>query len=270
MSNEHNDALEDIEIGASLPAKGVYQAVREQGLEELARPTVSLWWSGVAAGIAISASLWTSGILHHHLPDEQWRTLISGLGYSVGFIIVILGRMQLFTENTITPVLPLLADYSHALLRRMLVLWGIVLCANLLGGFLVAAFAHLLSITEATYIDAYLAVAGHFVNHGPPLHMLARAIPAGFYIAALVWMLPNSRGFELWVIILMSYLIVLGENLHVIVGSVETFVVLIAGQITVWEAFFEVLLPVLIGNIIGGSLLFSVLAYAQVKEELRH
>ncbi len=41
------------------------------------------------------------------LPDAKWRPLVDSLGYSLGFLFVILGRQQLFTENTLTAILPL-------------------------------------------------------------------------------------------------------------------------------------------------------------------
>ena len=73
-----------------------------------------------------------------HLPDTPWRLLVSKLGYCVGFLIVILGRQQLFTENTLTVILPLLVRKDAATLLRVLRLWGTVLSANLVGTFLLA------------------------------------------------------------------------------------------------------------------------------------
>ena len=88
--------------------KVVHAAVVKQGEDELERPTVSLFWSGLAAGLAIIASVWAQAALHQRLPPtRRGGTLVAGLGYSLGFIIVILGRMQLFTEHTMVAVLPL-------------------------------------------------------------------------------------------------------------------------------------------------------------------
>ena len=72
----------------------------------MARPALSLWWSGVAAGLSISFSLLAQAILATHLPDASWRELVIALGYPVGFLMVVLSRQQLFTENTITVVSP--------------------------------------------------------------------------------------------------------------------------------------------------------------------
>jgi hypothetical protein len=89
-----------------LPAPLIYEIVRRMGEEEMERPITSLWWSGVAAGLSISFSLLAQAILQAHLPDSSWRPPLTSLGYPVGFLIVVLGRQQLFTENTITPVPP--------------------------------------------------------------------------------------------------------------------------------------------------------------------
>ena len=79
----------------------------------MARPAVSLWWSGVAAGISISFSLLAQAILQTHLPDAPWRPLVADLGYSVGFVMVVMSRQQLFTENTVTAVLPVMAEFKE-------------------------------------------------------------------------------------------------------------------------------------------------------------
>ncbi len=97
--------------------------------------------------------------------------------------------------------------------------------------------------------------------------LLMLGIPAGFLIAALAWMLPSAEGGKIWAVIIITYMIALGDLAHVVAGAVEVFVMLIAGQISLWHAFGAVLLPMLIGNILGGTALFSLIAYAQVREE---
>src|SRR5215207_8851999 len=101
---EHREAEE-----RSAPSgKVVYKAILKEGEGELARSSSALFWSGLAAGLSMGLSMIAEGLLHAHLPDAPWRPLVAKFGYSVGFLIVILGRQQLFTENTLTPVLPLL------------------------------------------------------------------------------------------------------------------------------------------------------------------
>src|SRR5205814_1431891 len=117
---------ETVEKRSRLPAPLIYEIVRRMGEEEMARPATSLWWSGVAAGLSISFSLLAQAILQSHLPDAPWRSLVTSFGYCVGFLMVVLGRQQLFTENTITAVLPVMAEFNLGNLGRMLRLWAIV------------------------------------------------------------------------------------------------------------------------------------------------
>src|SRR6056297_344175 len=116
-----------------VPASVIFEAIRREGDHELCRPNSALWWSGVAAGLAISTSVLCKGFLASILPEEDWAAGISNLGYTVGFLIVILGRMQLFTENTITPILPLFLSPTRANFSQTARLWGIVFAANLVG-----------------------------------------------------------------------------------------------------------------------------------------
>ena len=95
----------------------VHEVIRAEGTEELRRAPSALAWSALAAGLAMGFSLVSEGLLRAHLPDAPWRPLVSKLGYSVGFLIVVLGRQQLFTENTLTPVLPLLNKPEGRTLR---------------------------------------------------------------------------------------------------------------------------------------------------------
>ena len=251
-----------------LPAKSVYGIIRREGEQELSRPAASLWWSGLVAGISISTSVLVEGVLHAGLPSAGWSELVQSLGYSIGFLIVILGRQQLFTENTITPVLSIMAEFSLANLRSMLRLWGIVLAANLVGTMLAALFVDLVALVSPEQLESMRAVSREAVTGKPPGEYFLRAIPAGFFIAALVWMLPSSKGFEIWVIILVTWIIAAGGFAHVIVGSAEAFLLLINGELGIVAACGGYLLPVLLGNIIGGTALFSALAYAQVREEI--
>lgn len=250
-----------------LPAKTIYAIVSREGSEELARPVNSLWWSGVAAGIAISASVVAKAALQLALPDTPLKDVIANLGYCVGFILVVLGRMQLFTENTITVVLPLITSFSRDCLLCTLRLWSVVFAANLVGTFIAAFFSDVVGMATAEQLAAYQDLGRHLMGKDW-MQMLLHAIPAGFFIAAMVWMLPSARGFELWVIVIATYLIAIGDFAHVIVGSMEVFLLVLAGEVSVWGMVWDFLIPVLLGNVIGGTVLFSLLAYGQVKEEL--
>src|SRR5262245_60053784 len=113
------EEVKDIEELSTPRTPVIYEIVRRLGEEEMARPALSLWWSGVAAGLSISFSLLAQAILHSHLPEAPWRPLVTNLGYSVGFLMAVMSRQQLFTETTITVVLPVMAELNRENLWRM-------------------------------------------------------------------------------------------------------------------------------------------------------
>src|SRR4051794_20919505 len=106
---------------ASPSAAIVYEAIRTEGNEELSRPSAALAWSGVAAGLSMGFSLVAQGLLRAYLPDTSWSPLLWRLGYAMGFLVVVLGRQQLFTENTLTAIIPLLAARDNKEPRRPMV-----------------------------------------------------------------------------------------------------------------------------------------------------
>ena len=258
---------ETIEKRKSPAARVVHEVIRQQGIEELERPTASLLWSGVAAGVVIWLSLIAQAALELRLPDSPWKPAIASLGYSVGFVVVILGRLQLFTESTIVAVLPLATNVSWANLGRTLRLWGLVFAANMVGTLAVAAILPHTGLVTGEQLSAMLQISSHLTEM-TPLDAFQRGIPAGFILATIAWLLPNARGQEIWVVTLLTWIISLASFSHVIAGSAEAWLLTTTGQASVWFAIFGFILPALAGNIVGGSGLFAVLAHAQVRSEL--
>jgi len=252
----------------NVPSSVIFEAIRRDGQHELSRPLSALWWSGVAAGLAISTSVLCKGILASILPHAAWAPGVSNLGYTVGFLIVILGRMQLFTENTITPILPLFLSPTRANFAQTARLWGIVLAANLLGcaaAALVLVHGHILP--DARF-EGILAVSRHYAE-ASALEHFTWGIPAGFLIAALVWVLPSIKGAgEVLMIVIVTYVIGLGGMSHVVAGSTELFILLARGEIGIGEAVLGGTLPAFAGNVLGGTGIFAALTYAQVREEI--
>lgn len=257
----------DIEDHQRLAAPVVYEIIRQQGVEELERPTSSLWWSGVAAGIAISTSVYCEAFLHSHLPDAEWRPLIENFGYCVGFVIVIMGGFQLFTEQTVTAVLPVLSKPTADSFWRTARVWSIVFAANMVGTFFAAVLSLIVGQVDPEQLEAVLYVSRHFAEK-ETLAIFLLGMPAGFFIAALVWILPTAKGNEFWLIILLTYMIALGDLAHVVAGSTEVFLLMLIGEESILRGVFGIILPAFLGNVIGGTVLFSLIAYAQVKEEM--
>lgn len=267
--NEPLTAAEREQVGEHrrLSSRTVYSIILAEGEEELSRPNRSLIWSGVAAGVGISASVLAEGILHVRLEGWPYRGLVENFGYCLGFILVILSRLQLFTENTVSVVLPLLYRPTRDKFLNTARLWGLVLIANLAGAGITALMALWPGMVKPWVAEGMLSVSRHYAET-TGWEALLLGIPAGFFIAAIVWMLASAKGFEIFVIAVFTYLIALGDFTHVIAGATEVFLLIFNGDLSVFDGLVLMLLPTLVGNIIGGTGLFAALAHAQVSEEV--
>ncbi|MGB6484682.1 MAG: formate/nitrite transporter family protein [Candidatus Acidiferrales bacterium] len=252
-----------VEERTAIGAAVVYEAIRMEGEDELLRPAQALAWSGLAAGLSMGFSFIAEGLLAAYLPNEPWAHLISRLGYSVGFLIVVLGRQQLFTENTLTVILPLLAHRSRTVLNRVLKLWAVVLVTNVAGTYLFALCVAHVPIFEPPVRQALIAIGKAHLSLGFG-EVFIGAIFAGWLIALMVWLLPAAESARVSIIVLITYLIGLGSFGHVIAGS-TTVLFLVALKTTSWGAYLgSFFLPTLMGNIIGGVSLVAALGHAQV------
>jgi len=269
-TQEQSETVKD-EAASKLEAVStsvIYEAISRDGEHELDRSFSALWWSGVIAGLAISMSVLAKGVLVAVLPDARWTPAVSNFGYSLGFLIVILGRMQLFTENTITPILSLLRAPTAKNFARTLRLWAIVFTANMVGCLLAATVLVFVHILPAEHFAGILDVSRHYAKATPMQH-LTWGMPAGFLIASLVWIMPRMKDAgEVLVIVLITYMIGLAGLSHVVAGSTELFVLMLLGELTLLQVTFEGIAPALAGNVIGGTGMFAAITYAQVREEV--
>jgi formate/nitrite transporter FocA (FNT family) len=241
----------------------VHEAIRRQGDEELKRPVSALAWSGLAAGMSMGFSFLAEALLRKHIPDAPWRPLITHLGYPLGYLIVIVGRQQLFTENTLTAIIPLLAKRDLATFLAVLRLWSVVLVANLAGAHLFAWVVTHTPILKPEYHPALMQLATEAADVGFAAALL-RGIFAGWLIAMVVWMLSAVDTGPIAIIVILTYVVGLAGLTHVIAGSVEVLYLVMSGA-KGWISYLGgYLVPTLIGNIIGGVALVSALNHAQV------
>ena len=259
--------VEKVVERVSLRAPAVYAVVKEEGEAELARPTASLFWSGIVAGIAMSLSILTLALLQMHLPDAEWAPLITSFGYAAGFLIVILGRQQLFTESTITGVLPVIADRTWSALGDLARVWVTVLLANWIGCALAAVGFVTFALVPDEIATAVVDASRHYGELSAKTAFV-HGIGAGFLVAAMVWMMPGAEKHKFALIAFTAWLIALGEFTHVIAGMVEIVALVLVDELTFFDGLFTLALPTLAGNVVGGTGLFALLAYAQVKNEV--
>ncbi|MBC5992280.1 formate/nitrite transporter family protein [Pontibacter cellulosilyticus] len=253
----------DANLETSPSAKDIHDAISLEAESELSRPSAGLFWSGIAAGSSMGFSMVAEGLLEAYLPDAKWSVLVSSFGYSLGFVIVILGKQQLFTENTLTPVLPLFQRRDLSTLWNVMRLWGIVLFANLAGAWLFSIVAAETSVFPSHVLAEFEKIGKKAMEPGAYTTFM-RGIFAGWLIALMVWLLPYAKTARVWVIVLITYVIAIGHFSHVIAGSIETFT-LVAMQKEEWgRVLWNYTIPTLLGNIAGGVILVAALNFAQI------
>ncbi|WP_250453366.1 formate/nitrite transporter family protein [Caballeronia sp. ATUFL_M2_KS44] len=245
----------------------IHEIVREEGEAAMERTFGALMWSALAAGLSMGFSFLVQSILESELPDTSWRSLITSFGYTIGFVFVILGRQQLFTESTLTAVLPVLTRRDLTTLAKTFRLWTIVLFFNLIGTMI---FAGLLQIPgvfspEVTEALAKVAKAPLSASFGVTL---VRAMFAGWLIALMVWLLPSARSARLLTVLLVTYTVAVSKLSHVIAGSVESAYAVMTGAASVSDYFLVFLVPTFIGNVIGGVSLVAIVNHAAIAPEI--
>jgi formate/nitrite transporter FocA (FNT family) len=258
---------QDIAAEHSAPqALVIHEIVREEGEAALRRTSGALACSGLAAGLSMGFSYLTQALLRGGLPEAEWSHLVAAFGYCVGFVIVILGRQQLFTESTLTVVLPVLTRRDAATALAATRLWAVVLAANLAGTWLFTALlpgnVFRPEIMESLRKGAMEAFGGGFAV------TVLKAVLAGWLIALMVWLLPSARSARLHTVIVITYVVALARLPHVIAGSTEAAYAVVAGLASLGDYAFKFLIPTLIGNIIGGMALVGLLNHASVAGDI--
>ncbi len=248
-------------------AQDIYEQVANNARQELGRSGVSLFISGIAGGIFMGLSGMGNAIAIALLtpPGTQPTpaTLFIGkMFYPLGFIAVILGRSQLFTENTLYPVALVLAEKQH--LWKTLRLWLIVLGANILGA---AAFAALASFTGALrpeFVGA-LSWLGLEAAARPAATIFWSGVVGGWIIATVAWLVSGSHSItgSVMIIWMLAFVVGLGGFAHCIAGSGEVLVAVFLGHAPLLT-FPRWLIPAVAGNICGGVGMVTLLEYGQV------
>ena len=217
-------------------------------------------------GQDLTSELMAMGLLNSRLPDGEAFKVIASVGYRAGFLAVILARQQLFTENTLTAVLPVMSKPTLKNFGRLLRLWSVVLVGNLCGTLLVAYVMLELPIFDTKTDAAFLEIGRKVMENGTT-QMFAKGIVSGWMIATMVWMIPSMENAKIWIILMITYLMALGDFTHIVVGSAEVSYLVFAGELS-WKDFWLVFAgPTLAGNIIGGSFIFALISHAQIRSE---
>jgi formate/nitrite transporter FocA (FNT family) len=245
---------------ATKSAGEILETVITEGREELGRASTGLAFSAFGAGLNLSFSAIALAVV---------GTLTGGIGllaliaYPIGFLIVILGKEELFTENTVTPVAVALTDRST--IPNMLRMWTILLVFNILGA-IVFAFAVVYGqILSPAALQLLLEEVSQKLEHSFWLLTL-KAVFGGWLVAMVAWLVAASRDtvsqvLSIWLLV---FLIPTSGLVHCIAGSTEVLISVFASEASWGEYLFRFLVPATLGNAIGGIVLVALLNYGQV------
>jgi|SRR5581483_8173141 formate/nitrite transporter FocA (FNT family) len=247
-----------------LTANEIFRAAVENAREEIRRSPRTLAFSGVAGGITLGLTGLSVAAVRATVGDGGWQELLSFLIYPVGFIAVIIGRAQLFTENTLYPVVLILDERRYFL--ETLRLWAVVFTSNVFGAFLFAVLA-IQTPALRPEISQQLVKLGLDAQVGTFDHLFFSGIVGGWLIALVAWMVTASHWTigQLVMVWLLTFIVGVGHFAHCIVTSAEILCSVVAGALPV-ASYLHWLLPATLGNIVGGVVIVSLLNYGQVRE----
>jgi formate/nitrite transporter FocA (FNT family) len=248
-------------------AQDIYEQVANNARQELGRSSLSLAISGLAGGIFMGLSALGTAIAIAMLtpagtPPSGAVQFIAKMFYPLGFIVVILGRSQLFTENTLYPVALVLAEKKH--FWNTMRLWAVVLPANVLGSLVFAALAAQTHAVNPDVVQS-LSQLGLQATHNPAATIFWSGVMGGWIIATVAWLVSGSHSItgSVMIIWLLAFVVGLGNFAHCIAASGEVFATILTGHAP-WIAFPTWFLPAVAGNICGGVGMVTLLEYGQV------
>ncbi|MGY3038728.1 formate/nitrite transporter FocA (FNT family) [Rhodanobacter sp. TND4EL1] len=264
LSREEKD---EVERKRPPRAAVLHEIIRSEGEQELKRSVSALGWSSLAAGLSMGFSMLARGVLSRYVGDLPGGFLISSFGYTFGFLLVVLSRQQLFTENIMTAVLPVMTEPTLKNFGCFFRLWSVVIAGNLIGATLFAyGLLHMQQFDAAT--EGAFVKLGEELMRNSPWQMFTKGILAGWLISMMVWMLAATERSRFMVILVTTYVIAIGGFTHIIVGSVEAMYLVFAGKLDFLHCVTGFALPTLAGNIVGGSLIFALISHAQVRSDV--
>jgi formate-nitrite transporter family protein len=252
---------------ASPRALVIHEVVREEGEAAMERTAGALLMSALAAGLSMGFSFLAQAAIESSLPDTPWRSLVTSFGYTVGFVIVILGQQQLFTESTLSAVLPVLTRRDMTTVVKTGRLWGLVLFANIAGTVIFSAMLQIPDVFSDEVVKA-LDVLAKQPFSGTFMVTVVRAVFAGWLIALMVWLLPSARSARLVTILLITYVVGMSKLSHVIAGSVEASYGVMVGAASVRDYLCMFFAPTPLGNMIGGISLVAIINHGSIVAEM--
>jgi formate/nitrite transporter FocA (FNT family) len=244
-------------------ADEIYESVKRDAAEELARPVPALACSGLFAGATLGFSGLAAAGAATLAGGAASAELLGAVFYPIGFVATIIGRAQLFTENTLYPMTLVFDERKH--LRATLRLWVVVLAANLAGAL---AFA-LLAVDSGAVphgIVVHLTDLGQRLSAGSWTSKLWSGVIAGWLLALVAWTIEASDHAigQIALIWALTFLIGVASFDHCVSTTSEVLSAVVDGTVT-GSHFLAWLSAVTLGNIVGGVAIVGLLNYGQVR-----
>lgn len=224
----------------------------------------AMFLSGIIAGLEIGFSYFMVCTLYNLLEDSvEPNTLIRlfGFVYPVGFILVILGKSALFTEQTSLLALPVLNGQRSVL--EMARIWGLVISGNIIGGILFVFFIGTLAPNLDLFTTETMATVGTHILDQKTWVLFLSAVAAGWLMGLLTWLLNSTMNSltRIYIIFMITGVIGFGGFHHSIVGNIEAFgAFLHSTSVSFWD-YLLFLLIALIGNGVGGAIVVGLFKY---------
>ncbi len=255
---------EQPEEGTRLTAEQIHENVLRPAEQEIRRPAAALLLSALAAGLVIGFSCLAAAFAAHVAPDP-YEHAAAAAAYPLGFIFVIMARSELFTENTLVPVIPLLERRDLETLGLVARIWILLLVGNLIGTLIFGVTLARTDLLRPEYAAELLQISRQ-ATEGAFVHIMYAAVFAGWLMALLAWLLASTTSTlaQIVLIWLCTAPISALHFRHSIVGSTEAFYRAALGDATWSSMLWGFVTPSVIGNAIGGVLLVALLNYGQV------
>ncbi|MBB3061561.1 formate/nitrite transporter family protein [Microbulbifer rhizosphaerae] len=259
MSSESDKPKKDREI---------LQEQMEASLHEYERDNRSLFLSSIAAGLEIGFSFFLMAAFYTHFytqVDREMLYFITSLSYPIGFVMVIIGRSDLFTEHTTLAILPVLDGRQRW--RSLGRIWSVIYAGNMLGAMIFSLifvrFVALSQHIDGGVFDYYEAKMVVDSDSG----MFLGAIFAGWLMGLLGWVVTSSSDTigRIVVISVITFLIGFGGLAHCIAGAVAIFSAWFGTEGGVGiVGILRFLGLATLGNIVGGSIFVGLLKYGYI------
>jgi len=254
-------------MGAPQPEE-IYELTREEGKHRLERPFLEMASTALAAGLDIAMGVTVLTLLQAQLEHRLGTPAahaVASVGFGIGFVFLIVGRGELFTENFLVPLAGLDGKERNAW-WKVAELWTVSPVMNLAAGALMVLLLTVHSVLPFGTGRAAIRTAETIHSNGW-LALFASAIVAGGLMTAMTWYVEGQRsmGIRVTVAWIAGSILALGSFNHAIVVTVEQIYGIRYGAHIPWRFALENFFVAAAGNMIGGIGLVTLNRFTQAR-----